>query len=148
MMKRASIVASPVLIGSVTVLITIVAVFLAYNANNGLPFVPTYALKAELPNAEKVVKGNSVRIGGFRVGAVTSMKPKTIVEHGKPVTVALIEMKLDKSTQPLPADTVVTVRDRSALGLKYIELVPGSSSRELKPGATIPVVNSRARVQI
>ena len=33
-------VANPVLIGAVTVLVAIVAVFLAYNANNGLPFVP------------------------------------------------------------------------------------------------------------
>jgi len=38
--------ASPVLIGSVTVLIAIVAVFISYSANTGLPFVPTYDLKA------------------------------------------------------------------------------------------------------
>jgi hypothetical protein len=36
--------ANPVLIGAVTVLVAIVAVFLAYNANNGLPFVPTREL--------------------------------------------------------------------------------------------------------
>ena len=30
------------LIGAATTLVVIVAVFLAYNANNGLPFVPTY----------------------------------------------------------------------------------------------------------
>ena len=46
----ASIVASPVLVGAVTVLIIVVSVFLAYNANQGLPFVPTYDLKAELPS--------------------------------------------------------------------------------------------------
>ena len=40
----ASIVASPVLVGAVTVLIVVVGVFLAYNANNGLPFVPTCEL--------------------------------------------------------------------------------------------------------
>jgi hypothetical protein len=32
---------SPILIGALTVLAVIVAVFLAYNANNGLPFVPS-----------------------------------------------------------------------------------------------------------
>ena len=48
----------------------IVAVFLAYNANTGLPFVPTYELKAEVPNAANLVKGNDVRIGGTRVGVV------------------------------------------------------------------------------
>ena len=41
---------APVLVGAVTVLVTIVAVFLSYNATSGLPFVP-YDLKANLPNA-------------------------------------------------------------------------------------------------
>ena len=69
----ASIVASPVLVGAVTVLIVIVGVFLAYNANNGLPFVPTYELKAELPSGQKLVRGNEVRLGGFLVGTVTEL---------------------------------------------------------------------------
>ena len=37
-----SIAANPVLIGAATTLVIVVAVFLAYNANSGLPFVPTY----------------------------------------------------------------------------------------------------------
>ena len=53
----------------------IVAVFLAYNANNGLPFVSTYNLKARVPNADALVKGNEVRIGGARVGVVKSVVP-------------------------------------------------------------------------
>ena len=61
---------SPVIVGAVTVLVVIVAVFLAYNANNGLPFVSTYNLKARVPNANALVKGNEVRIGGARVGVV------------------------------------------------------------------------------
>src|SRR2546427_471123 len=64
-----SIFGSPVLVGSLTVLIVIVAVFLAYNANSGLPFVPTYELKAQVPSAANLVPGNDVRIGGHRVGA-------------------------------------------------------------------------------
>ena len=71
----ASIVASPVLIGAVTTLIVIVAVFLAYNANNGLPFVSTYNLTARVPNADAIVKGNEVRIGGARVGIVRGVAP-------------------------------------------------------------------------
>ena len=62
--------ASPVLVGAVTVLVTIVAVFLSYNATSGLPFVPTYDLKANLPNAAQLVKGFEVRIGGARVGLI------------------------------------------------------------------------------
>ena len=37
-----SIAANPVLIGAATTLVVLVAVFLSYNANKGLPFVPTY----------------------------------------------------------------------------------------------------------
>jgi ABC-type transporter Mla subunit MlaD len=50
----ASILTSPVLIGALTVLVVIVAVVLAYNANNGLPFVPTYDLHVRAVNAEEL----------------------------------------------------------------------------------------------
>ena len=68
-----AIVASPVLVGAVTLLVIIVAVFIAYGANSGLPFVPTYDLKVELPSGAKLVKGNEVRVGGFRVGVVETI---------------------------------------------------------------------------
>ena len=74
----ASLVASPVLVGAVTVLVSVIAVFIAYNANAGLPFVPTYDLKAQLPTGNKLVKGNEVRVGGFRVGVVDDIKPTTV----------------------------------------------------------------------
>ena len=72
---QGSLTASPVLIGATTVLIALVAVFIAYNANSGLPFVPTYHLNAELPSGAKLVRGNEVRVGGFRVGVVKDLKP-------------------------------------------------------------------------
>ena len=39
-----------------------------YKANSGLPFVPTYDVRAEIPGGSNLVVGNEVRIGGFRVG--------------------------------------------------------------------------------
>ena len=71
----ASMLGSPVLVGAITLLVAIVAVFLSYNANSGLPFVPTYDLKAEFSNAANLVVGNDVRIGGQRVGAVSEITP-------------------------------------------------------------------------
>src|SRR5947207_8509726 len=108
-----SVIASPVLVGAVTVLIVIVGVYLAYNANKGLPFVPTYDLNAELPNGAKLIAGNDVRIGGFRVGVVDEVKPVIRDVGGKEKAVALVKMKLDKQVQPLAADSTVTVRPRS-----------------------------------
>jgi virulence factor Mce-like protein len=139
--STASIVASPVLVGAVTVLIVIVGVFLAYNANNGLPFVPTYDLNAQIPNGQKLVKGNEVRLGGFRVGVVSNVKPAYV--NGQ--AVAQIGMKLDKSVMPLAKDTRVGVRPRSALGLKYVTLVPGHSKQTFSQGDTIPLAQAAPR---
>ncbi len=127
---------SPVLVGAVTVLVVIVAVFLAYNANNGLPFVTTYDLKARVPNADALVKGNDVRIGGVRVGIVQSVVPVQL-EDGR--VAAELSLSLDQSAEPLPVDSTITVRPKSALGLKFLQLTPGTSSESFEAGETIPL---------
>src|SRR5215203_5998122 len=139
----AALAASPVLVGAVTVLVTIVAVFLSYNANSGLPFVPTYDLKANLPNAAQLVKGFEVRIGGARVGFISKIEPKKR-EDGS--AYAQLTMKLDKEIEPVPADSTLLVRPRSSLGLKYIELAPGEGQAGLPAGSTIPVRQARPAV--
>src|SRR5215203_6513781 len=123
----AALAASPVLVGAVTVLVTIVAVFLSYNANSGLPFVPTYDLKANLPNAAQLVEGFEVRIGGARVGFISEIEPERRSDGS---TYAQVTMKLDKEIEPLPAESTLLVRPRSSLGLKYIELQPGRARAE------------------
>jgi virulence factor Mce-like protein len=136
-MRRGSgIAGNPVLIGAATVLVIIVAVFLAYNANSGLPFVPTYSLNAEVPNAAQLVVGNDVRIGGTRVGAVSAITPRKL-DDGQ--VIAVLDLKLDKDVDPLPKDSTVLVRSRSALGLKYVELSRGHQSGGYQDGDTIPL---------
>jgi virulence factor Mce-like protein len=136
----ASIAANPVLIGAATTLVVIVAVFLAYNANSGLPFVPTYELKTRVPNAANLVKGNDVRIGGTRVGAVTDITPVTDSRTG--AVTALLTLKLETTVKPLPVDSTVLIRPRSALGLKYVEISKGTSSQGFEDGATVPLGNA------
>src|SRR5690348_13453691 len=78
-----SVVASPVLVGAVTMLVVTVSAFLAYNAHKGLPFVPTYDLSAGLPSSSDLIQGDEVRAGGFRVGVVDTIKPATQVVAGR-----------------------------------------------------------------
>ena len=132
-----SIAGNPVLIGAATTLVTIVAVFLAYNANNGLPFVPTYELKADVPNATNLVKGNDVRIGGSRVGVVSAIEP---LRHRDGSVSALLTLKLQTNVQPLPRDSKLIVRSRSALGLKYVQISVGA--RKLPGGRPAPSFSS------
>ncbi|HEX3733978.1 MAG TPA: MlaD family protein [Solirubrobacterales bacterium] len=127
---------SPILVGAVTVLVVIVAVFLAYNANNGLPFVSTYNLKARVPNADALVKGNDIRIGGTLVGTVRSVVPVQLANGN---LAAQLSLSLDKNAEPLPVDSTITIRPKSALGLKFLQITPGTSSKGFAPGATIPL---------
>lgn len=139
------IVANPILIGAATLLITVVGVFLAYNANSGLPFVPTYEVTARVPDAAELVPGNEVRIGGARVGVIDSMR----AEPGRGGHVyADLGLKLDKATPPLPVDTRVTVRPRSTLGLKYLELIPGRSRRTVPQNGVLPLRDAGRIVEL
>jgi virulence factor Mce-like protein len=142
--QSASLAGSPILIGTVTVLITVVAVFLAYNANSGLPFVPTYEISADVPNAASLVEGNEVRSGGKRVGVIDRIVARTT--SNRPY--ARLELKLDKAIEPIRADSQVTVRPRSPLGLKYLELVPGKRGRPIGQGGTLTLAHARASVEL
>jgi virulence factor Mce-like protein len=146
-----SLAASPTLVGAVTVLVVVVAVFLAYQANNGLPFVPTYQLSAQLPDANSLVRGNEVRVGGQRVGQVTAITPETVNDAPCPndptrrctTQIAKVDMDLNQDLDPLPENSTVVVRARSALGLKYLQINRGDSSQGFKPGSTMPITAAR-----
>jgi virulence factor Mce-like protein len=126
---------NPVLIGAVTVLVTVVAVFLAYNANNGLPFVPTTTVKVRVANGANLVKGNEVRSGGTRVGVVSDMRPVRLADGSSG---AELTLELAKDHGQVPRDSTLRIRPRSALGLKYVELTQGTSKDRLRDGDTIP----------
>ena len=139
------ILANPVLVGAVTILVTMVAVFLAYNANNGLPFVPTTKLDVQLPNGANLVRGNEVRSGGYRVGVIERMEPAALPDGS---TGALVSLKLDKRLGDISKDTKVVVRARSALGLKYLDLQEGSSRQFYRDGDTIPLARATVPVDL
>jgi len=126
---------NPILVGTVTLLVVFVAVYLSYIAENGLPFVPTYNVSVQVRNAGELVKNADVRIGGARVGQVLTIKPEP-AEKSWPHPYALLGLALQKSLQPLPADTHYQVRLASVLGGQYVELIPGSSRQGVPDGGT------------
>jgi ABC-type transporter Mla subunit MlaD len=150
-----SLAASPTMVGAITTLIVIVAVFLAYNANNGLPFVPTYRISADICDAARLGPNNEVRIGGNRVGVVESIDTVAAppnsgclaADGSSASTVAQLNLKLDKSAQPIPADSTIRVRYRSSFGLKYLEITRGTSSTGLPAAGTLPLSQSEQQVE-
>ncbi len=143
--RQQSAFTNPVLVGAVTVLAILVVVFLAYNSNTGLPFVPTRELKVDLSDGANLVVGNDVREGGYRIGLITAMKP---LELQNGLVGAQLTLKLNQSAGQVPVDSRLTVLSKSALGLKYLDLIKGSSSRYISDGGTLPVTHTTVPVQI
>ena len=146
-----SLAASPTLVGAVTVLVVVVAVFLAYQANHGLPFVPTYKLSAQLPDADDPGPGNEVRIGGIRVGQITSISPRTSTTRPVRTTRPAVHgpgREGRHGAQPGPRAAARRTRPSSSApsrrsGLKYLEINRGNSSQGFEPGATMPLTAAR-----
>jgi virulence factor Mce-like protein len=136
---------NPVFVGAVTVLVVVIAIFLAYNANSGLPFVPTRALEVEFPSGDALFRGDYVRVGGTRVGLIRKLTPR-ILPDGRVVAVA--DLRLDRGIGSLPVDSTVTIRPQSALGLKYIDLSIGHSRRTIPDGGTLPVGQVRGETDL
>jgi ABC-type transporter Mla subunit MlaD len=131
-----AIASNPVLVGVATTLVIVVAVFLAYNANAGLPWIPSYRLTAEVPNAANLVRGNEARIGGLRVGTIDKITP---VRRSDGSYSSILDLKLETRVRPLPVDSKLIIRPRSALGLKYVQITPGTSEQGFEDGARIPL---------
>jgi virulence factor Mce-like protein len=135
---------NPVLVGAMTVLVVLVAVFLAYNANQGLPFVPTRELKVDVASGADLVPGNEVREGGFLVGVVESMKPITL-PSGQ--VAGQLTLQLTQAYGRVPVDSTASIRPLSVLGLKYVDLHVGGSRRVFADGSTIPIKQTSVPVQ-
>jgi virulence factor Mce-like protein len=137
---------SPVMVGALTVLIAAVTVFLSYNAGNSLPFVPTYDISVQVPDAQELVDHNEVMVAGRRVGVISTIEPH-LSQQGHPY--AQLNLKLDLSMEgKIHPDATAIVRSRSLLGAKYVDLSLGSTGPPLKTGAVLPLSQSRTEVEV
>src|SRR5581483_11635780 len=133
------------LVGTVTILVVIVAVYLSYIAENGLPFVPTYNVNADVANASELVKNADVRIGGARVGQVLKITPEPATKQW-PHPFARLSLSLQTNLEPLPPDTRYQVRLASVLGGKYVEVIPGHSKAKGLPDGGTFTLNTNPRL--
>ena len=93
--------------------------------------MPAYRISVQVPNADTLVPGNEVRVGGVRVGLVEAIEPQQD-EDGN--VSARLDLKLDRTSTRCPVDSTVIVRARSALGLKYLEINQGDSDEGYRGG--------------
>ena len=119
----------PVLLGAVAVLVAVMSIYVVYHADSGLPYVPNYKVRVVLPDAEHFGKTGDVRIAGWLVGRVGDRRLEVRPDGS---TRAVLELKLEKEIEPLPADTRVRMRSQSTLGGNYVELLPGRAREPLR----------------
>jgi ABC-type transporter Mla subunit MlaD len=141
--REPGLASNPILIGALTVLVTIVAVTLAYNATNGLPFVPTYNLHVQAANASELTHGTDVTMGGARVGVVSSVTAGRSAS-GRPI--ALLDVHLYENVKPLPVDSRFDIRLKGAIGLKYLQITLGHDRRGYANNATVPMRQTSSEV--
>ncbi len=111
--------------------------YISYTALSGLPWARTYDVYVHLPNAERLVVNDSVRIHGVRVGRVAEVEAEPA--RGTQPAYSRIKLALDKSSGPLPIDTTVRARAASVLGASFVALDPGRSERTHADGSTLPL---------
>jgi ABC-type transporter Mla subunit MlaD len=140
-----SMLSNPILIGALTVLAAIVAVTLAYQANNGLPFVPKYTLRVQMRDASELTHGAEVHMGGSLIGLVDTVAGARD-STGRPI--ALLDLKLNKNVEPLPVDSTFDIRLKGAIGLKFLAVTPGKSKQTYPDGATVPLTQTGAEVDL
>lgn len=135
---------SPLLIGAVTVIAAMVALYITYTANRGLPFVPTYDISVSVPDAAALAPGREVRVAGKRIGVIGRVEAM----RGEGAPLARLKLELDRAVEPIRSDTTVQVRPLSPLGAKYLELQPGRRGRPLAAGDELPLAAARPTVDL
>lgn len=123
-----------VVIGALTILVIFAIGWIAYRANFGLPWERRYEVNVDVRDADRLIDGADVRIGGVLVGEVLGVSAEPTVRGGLPY--AKLKLALN-SGGPLPVDSTVQVRPASVLGLTYVELDPGHSHHTIRAGGTL-----------
>ncbi|MFL5884831.1 MAG: MlaD family protein, partial [Thermoleophilaceae bacterium] len=129
--------------GAVTLVLILVIGLVVFGHTN--PFRHAFHLNAEFVNAQSIRQNSPVRVAGVNVGKVTSVD-----RAGGDSSAAKVEMEIEKVGLPIYRDAELKIRPRIFLeGNFFVDIQPGTpGAKKLKSGATIPVTQTAAPVQL
>src|SRR5438874_1712439 len=116
--------------------VAVLLAWIGYNAPNSIPGRKYYTVKAELNQADNLTSHYQVRVAGRLVGQI--LNPR--VEGDK----AVVDLQLEDSMRPLLSDTTIRVRPRSPIGVRFLELRPGTHGTPIPEGGTLPASHASA----
>jgi ABC-type transporter Mla subunit MlaD len=97
--------------------------YVGYNAPNSIPGRSYYTITALMHNADNLEDHDQVRIGGELAGQVLSEH----VAHD----VAVLQLQLSSQFAPLRSDSRIRIRLRSAVGIRFVQIYPGTHGKPL-----------------
>jgi virulence factor Mce-like protein len=117
------------------------AVFALTGAGGQGPSKPRY--KVVLDNAFGIVEGADLKVAGVRAGTIKSL------DVDKETHKAVVGFEItQEGFGSLRKDVTCETRPQSLIGEYYIDCKPGSSSKTLADGATIPVEQTTSTIPI
>ncbi len=128
--------------GTLTVLILIVGVFLAFTKT--LPWQQPFEFSAVFQTGNNLRLDSPVRIAGVNVGEVTK------VERAKDSDLVKVTMTLTDEGQPIHKDATAMIRARIFLeGNFFVDLHPGTpGAPNVEDGDTLPITQTATPVQL
>jgi phospholipid/cholesterol/gamma-HCH transport system substrate-binding protein len=133
---------STVRAGTLTILVLIVAIYLAFTKS--LPWQQPFEFNAVFQTGNNLRLDSPVRIAGVNVGKVIK------VERAKDSDLVKVTMSLDDAGQPIHKDATAMIRSRIFLeGNVFVDLRPGTpGAPTVDDGDTLPVTQTATPVQL
>jgi len=98
-------------------------------------------IQALMPTTSALGAGSRVTMAGARVGRITKVSRRGFA--------TLLSMEItDKRVLPIPADSRVTLRQRTPVGENYIEIDPGTSEQALGEDDILPASQANEYVDV
>lgn len=123
----------------VGLVVTVAILGLAYLVGGAKILQRTYTVTAEFASASDVGSGDPVRVAGIEVGTVKKIQRE-------PHSVRM-ELELNKGTE-LSRATRASVRLRTLLGKKYVQLADPGAGPRLRAGDVIPLTRTDAGTDV
>ena len=110
-----------------------ILLYLWVSFGGSTPLKPVgYRFDVKMPESALLVNEAPVRMAGLDVGQV---KEKALEKQGG----QMVTIEMNRDFAPIPADSRVTLRQKSLLGQIYVEISPGSKDApELEDGGQLP----------
>lgn len=125
--------------GAVVLIVAVIFVLFVYDKRT-VSAGDGYDVVASFDNISGISAGSDVRIGGIKVGTVSSLVLNNETYRPK-MTLRL------KSDVKLPDDSSASISSEGLLGGKFVQLSPGADDRMLEPGGEIRFTQSSVNLE-